>query len=102
MLNRADDRTRHPFRMRMVVSAQVGVLRLGACSQASPALSLAGLGSQLIAQVALPVPGDQARDATSLVLPQELRYRGQGDGAGDHLGHETAAGQMTGQRGQLD
>ena len=102
MLNRADDRTRHPFRMRMVVSAQVGVLRLGACSQASPALSLAGLGSQLIAQVAPLVPGDQARDATSLVLTQELRHRGQGDGAGNHLGHEAAAGQMTGQRGQLD
>ena len=27
MLNRVADRTRHPFRMRMRVSAQVGVLR---------------------------------------------------------------------------
>jgi hypothetical protein len=35
MLNRADDRTRHPFRMRMLVSAQVGVLRLGAWRQVS-------------------------------------------------------------------
>lgn len=102
MLNRADDRTRHPFRMRMLVSAQAGVLRLGAWSQASCALSRPGLVSQLIAQAALPVPGDQARDVASLVLPHELSHRGQDDGAGDHLGHEAAAAQITGQRGQLD
>jgi len=35
MLNRVADRTRHPFRMRMLVSVQVGILRSGAWRQAS-------------------------------------------------------------------
>jgi hypothetical protein len=82
--------------------AQVAALRLGWLERVSGALSLPSLGSQLLAQVPPLVPGGQARDAASLVLPQELRHRGQDDGAGDHLGHEAAAGQMTGQRGQLD
>jgi hypothetical protein len=47
-------------------------------------------------------PGGEPRAVASLALAQEFSHGGQGDGAGDHLDCEAAAGQMTGQRGQLD